>query len=293
MKRHFLFGCDEKMLEPMLVAWGGIYRYRNQAAALVFHWRFMGVSQHLQRKVATWCRKRNITLYAYDLTGKVLRSRVTNARLSEATVLRLLPLQELREQPERILYLDSDIVVQGSLDALFTMSFGRYACAAVDDPSTDLLKRKVPLGLKVGDVYCNTGVILINTRRWMEQQVAERSSRFLFENPEICPYEDQDGLNAVICGNYQELSEFYNRFTLFEGTTTEWIKRWAILHFAGPDKPWIRDKETVRLRGHAIYYWKQALHGLCPVQALFKLVGAMIRDVQDPESRKRALQTLF
>lgn len=266
--RHFLFGCDSNMAEAMGAVWGGIYKHRNRNHPLVFHWRMIGVSPRMQRAARAWCRRRKITLHLYDLTEFRARSSVTNPDLSEATTLRLVPLQQLHEPGERILYIDCDTLILDSLDALFEMPLEAYPCAAMDDPSIGLLERKLGLGLTPDVVYFNAGVLVINTAEWMKQDIAGRAQKFLYENPKRCPYEDQDGLNATIAGNYLPFDEHYNRFSLLEKSTRDWSsRRWALIHFAARPKPWEPGYFHPAHREFTVQYWRAARRGLRPFKA--------------------------
>lgn len=266
--RHFLFGCDHHMVEAMGVTWGGIYQHRNRSRSLVFHWRMIGIPLSMQRAAKAWCRRRGIVLHTYDLTGLRFRSCVTNPNLSEATTLRLVPLQDLREPGECILYLDCDTVVLAPLDSLFEVPLGDCPCAALDDPSIGLLDRKLRLGLSPDVVYFNAGVLVINTTEWIRRNIAERAQKFLYENPERCPYEDQDGLNATIAGDFVPIDEYFNRFSLLEKSTKEWDKgRWAVIHFASRPKPWERTSTRPVHREFAVQYWRAARRGLRPLKA--------------------------
>ena len=258
------------MVEPMVVAWSGIHRTSRQDRPLVFHWRALGIPRRQERRVASWCKDRGIALQIYDLTGIQLRSRVTNEHLTEATTLRLVPIQDLRDVNGRVLYLDSDTVVLAPLDRLFEMPLGDYPCAAMDDPSIGLLDRKLGLGLAPESVYFNAGVLMINTGEWIKQRIAERAQRFLYENPSVCPYEDQDALNATIAGNFVPFDEHFNRFSMLEKSTRGWGSgRWAVIHFAARPKPWHHDKQTMSQREHSAAYWHASLAGLRPVRSLW------------------------
>lgn len=271
--RHFLFGCDHNMVEAMGAVWGGIYQHRNLNHPLVFHWRMIGIPPRRQRAAEAWCRRRGITLHTYDLTGLRVRSCVTNPNLSEATTLRLVPLQQLRDPGERILYLDCDTVVLAPLDPLFELPLGDRPCAALDDPSIGLLERKLGLGLSLDVVYFNAGVLVINTGEWMQRNIAERAQRFLYDNPERCPYEDQDGLNAIIAGDFVPIEEHFNRFSILEKSTLEWeAGRWAVIHFASRPKPWERTLSNSAQREFAVQYWRAARRGFQPLKAQIFLV---------------------
>ena len=235
---------------------------------MVFHWRMIGIPEETRRRVSAWCAARKITLRTYDLTGIRLRSQITNPRLSEATALRLVPLEDLREVGDRVCYLDSDVIVLASLQGLFDLPLDSCPCAAFDDPSIELLPRKQKLGLPPEVVYFNAGILVINSREWMAREISARARAFLYENPAVCPYEDQDALNATIAGDFVPLDERYNRFSMLEKSTAGWSKgRWAIIHFAATPKPWSPFQPSGRHLEQAAFYWFVAMRGLRPSAA--------------------------
>ncbi|MDX2081054.1 MAG: glycosyltransferase [Terrimicrobiaceae bacterium] len=271
VERHFLFGSDVRMVAPMVVCWSGIHRVRESTDHLVFHWRLIGIPAKIRRSVAAWCRARKITLIEYDLTGITLRSQVTNPRLSEATALRLVPVEELKAVGERVCYFDSDVLVLDSLAPLFSVSLGKFPCAALDDPSIELLPRKLKLGLTPDVVYFNAGVLVINTAEWIAADISRRAREFLYGNPTLCPYEDQDALNATIRGNYLPLPERFNRFSMLEKGTNDWKSgRWAVIHFAAIPKPWSNHLPFPHHVDHALFYWRAARGGLSPCGAILR-----------------------
>jgi lipopolysaccharide biosynthesis glycosyltransferase len=265
-RRDFLFGCDQNMVDAMGVVWGGIHKHMPEETDLVFHARLIGVNEKKKREMKSWCRRRKIVLHLYDHTGIKLRSKVVS-HLPDSSWLRLIELQSLVEIPEKLVYLDCDTVILGSLEHLFQIPLGEYPCAACDDPSWGLLPRKLALGMTAEMVYFNSGVMLINTRVWVRDKIAEKAQVFLHENPDVCPYDDQDSLNATLKGNFLPLQDRYNRFALFEQTCRDWEKKFAIIHFAWKDKPWHFHQPYPHYYEFSGLYFEQAKRGFRPIWA--------------------------
>lgn len=82
----------------------------------------------------------------------------------------------------KILYLDSDIIVRRSLHELWDTDVADYALGAVIDyvwgPGKDYVE--LPPGTK----YFNSGVMLINMDYWRRNQLYERGIAFVRNNPE-------------------------------------------------------------------------------------------------------------
>lgn len=137
---------------------------------------------------------------------------------------------------KQCLYLDSDLVVTGSIAELISRDIADYHLAAIENPGFD---RHEELGLTVGAKYFNSGVMLINLERWRRENIQERVIDFSIRNPERVKYADQCGLNAIVDGNWLAVSRNYNfqtRHSVALGAEAKIDP--AIIHFTGSSKPW-------------------------------------------------------
>ena len=165
--------------------------------------------------------------------------------LSIQTFFRLLIPQLLEE--ERVLYLDSDIVVTGSLIPLFEIDFeDNYVLAVKDTFNTYAEETKKKLGMSKESTYFNAGILVINTNKWREDKLMQRIIAFASENPTVISYADQDSINAIIDTKIKLLPLRYNiQFSLLDKSRktseekTE-IKHRCVVHYTGgyPYKPW-------------------------------------------------------
>jgi lipopolysaccharide biosynthesis glycosyltransferase len=170
--------------------------------------------------------------------------------LSRATYARLFFTDFLPASIARAIYLDIDILCRGSLRALWDHDLGPAIvavapdCAIGADIVGDLAaaarmardRHARRLGLPEDGTYFNSGVMLIDVRRWRDAGIAEESLRWTIANPALLQLADQDSLNVVLRDRVSWLDDGWN-----------WLAFWAwrepgndvrIVHFAGPDKPW-------------------------------------------------------
>lgn len=150
---------------------------------------------------------------------------------------------------ERLLYLDTDIIVDRSLKDLYEMDFDGSLIAAVPDNSDGKLSEKqMSIFSKIMDEvsdfhYVNSGVILMNISLLREfytplsfMETAEKLKS------QITAF-DQDLINYMFCGRIKYLpAEKYNLFArLFHNSGYDYSRvkneRTAIIHYTGP-KPW-------------------------------------------------------
>jgi lipopolysaccharide biosynthesis glycosyltransferase len=149
----------------------------------------------------------------------------------------------------RVLYLDADSIVMGSLSELFHMPMSESSVAAVRDyhtpavSSPDGLPDWRELGLDADCSFFNSGVMLVDLLRWkredLEKQVLAHARRY-----QAVSCNDQHALNAALAGQWHELppvwnaTRFWFRAERRINAFTNILDQARIIHFIGPHKPW-------------------------------------------------------
>ena len=164
--------------------------------------------------------------------------------ISRETYYRLLAQEMLPESVERVLYLDVDMIVMGSLEEFYHQDFegkllvacNRYGLGGVDP------KRLEQLTLPRDTIYFNAGTLLYD----LAGQRQQIDPNILYEYPVLfyqqLKYGDQDVLNAVFYG----LTKFadWRIYNCFDSNTTrqrqeDRVRRSCkIFHYNGRGKPW-------------------------------------------------------
>lgn len=161
------------------------------------------------------------------------------------TYLRCFATQALASDYDRILYLDCDVIAdQPDLMDVFSLEMvGNTPLAAVrdvaqlKDPLAPMPEMET-LGIPVFP-YLNSGVLLIDTKRWLEQDVFGRVMQTIRDAPHALHYFDQSALNLTLKGSWTEMSHHWNWMTQ---TKMAGYLRWdkpSLIHFIGPEKPWL------------------------------------------------------
>lgn len=158
----------------------------------------------------------------------------------------------LPESVERILYLDTDIVITGRLDDYYDIDLGNAFLAVNPDMSVlrcGLVQKQEQLFEKhimAGDFcYFNAGVMLINLKLMRQHyNFAGFMEEFLVRK-DLIYVQEQDLLNDLFSGRILYVPE--ERYDLFakvaynEGKGYAWVKEHtSIVHYAG-SKPWTGD----------------------------------------------------
>lgn len=145
----------------------------------------------------------------------------------------------------RVLYLDADMVVVGSIAPLWTADLDGALMGAVDIPGSD--RGVMRLGMRAEDGYFNAGMLIIDLRQWRATRAEETVIEYIQKNPDRVLY-DQDALNACFCHCTSRLDYKWNVIRPFYREPVplplgraeiERIRKEArIIHFNGGSKPW-------------------------------------------------------
>lgn len=171
---------------------------------------------------------------------------------------------DLIPQHNKILYLDADLIVMDDLQKLYNFNIDNYIMGVVQDMNMEVLVKtdcKISSGLnfrqyfmnilkKQNLKYFNAGVLLLNLKKWRENNVLNELLKFCEENNPL-EYQDQDALNAVLENNVIYLDSRYNLFKDFDFYIShqndknrikelkKCFKNPGIIHYIGENKPWV------------------------------------------------------
>lgn len=115
---------------------------------------------------------------------------------------RLLP-----DLDERIIYIDCDTVVEGDISGLVSMDMKDKAIGMVQDSLVSSVKTSV--GIDDGERYYNSGVILIDLKRWKELKCSDRIFKHI-RDVRTYGTVDQDVLNVELHNEIITLPVRYN-----------------------------------------------------------------------------------
>lgn len=150
----------------------------------------------------------------------------------------------------KVLYLDSDVIIRNSLETLWNTDIENYPVAAVFDQLLDAdIETYKRLQYSPVAGYFNAGVILINLDYWRKTDVVKSFLEYADSHYEVLEYNDQDVLNAVFHQQKLLLSPKYNfqnklMYSIpqydcekYGEEVTSAMNDPVIVHFTG-SKPW-------------------------------------------------------
>lgn len=157
----------------------------------------------------------------------------------------------------RVLCIDCDIVVNGSIESIYNLDFKDNYLIAAPSPNEEnnrLINNTCQ--------YVGGGVVIYNVKKIKSDFSVEKIIDGFISNYEKFPYLDQDFLNVFYNGRILKVDIKYNfiiyRNLKISSDSYNEISRNIILHFPGRIKPWNF------YYGNKMYkiYWKYARHTL-------------------------------
>ncbi len=204
--------------------------------------------------------KCNAVLHPINASGFFVNVPLSKQYGKPELYFRLLAPYILPEDLDRVLYLDADIIINGSIEAFYNQDFeGSYAAFIKDrfDFCDEVVAQKKKLGLKEEDVYFNSGVMLINLYLFREKIKLNDIMTFIDERKEDLFYFDQDILNCILLDHKKLCDLIYNfQAYPFESLNLfEIMDNTKVLHYTDLPKPW-----DPNYNGTLDYmYWSNAL----------------------------------
>ena len=203
--------------------------------------------QQIARFVAEH-RNATVEFVCFDLQ-KVKTNLPVSKHITVSAYLRLFVTEFLDPSIEKVVYLDSDIIVRDDIRALWETPLEDAYLAAVPEP----YKAYHP-GFDKDDTYYNSGVLVVNVRKWREDNVLPALLTFTVENAEHLTAHDQDVINNVFrdriasvpaCWNFQpNFADFSAaEMGLSEEEFQELRRAPKIIHYTGSSKPWFYMQE--------------------------------------------------
>lgn len=135
------------------------------------------------------------------------------------------------EDVEKLIYLDVDTLLQDDISKLWNTDLGDYTIAAAQDVGKTVdcswggIANYKDLGLTADTKYFNSGVLVINPKKWRQENITIEVMSALSKYKQYVQLADQYGLNVVFANKWLELDPKWNWFAFQENNNP------SLIHF--------------------------------------------------------------
>ena len=259
---NLLYCIDENYNKQAYISIASILENTSQEINVYIIHKSPTSFQEYRKKLIHSENLNNFSLFEFD-KNKSGFPNVHGSHVSDATYYRLFIDDYLPSEIEYILYVDADIVCKKDIsidlqNEIVKLKNSDFTISA----RTEVPKVKINephwerLNLQ-GQRYFNAGVMLINFKKWRENDLSKKLQHHLEKIKKVIKYWDQDVLNSFFDDKFVELNGYLNwNLFLTPSAKQSFLSdkdrdNMILIHYTGSFKPW-----TVRgiLDKHSIYY---------------------------------------
>ncbi|MBO4556104.1 MAG: glycosyltransferase family 8 protein [Elusimicrobiales bacterium] len=299
---NICLASDDRYVPYMGIAIFSILKSSQPDDSFRFYILDNGISEEGKRQLeslSVLCRPFEIEFVKID-TEKLSNCSFQEKRLTPAIFCRYFIPEYIKE--DKVLYLDCDTMSRSSLAELWNIDLeDNYLAGTLD---YHVMKNGKLDGLFCGGLdlseYINSGVLLINCKKWREDDIPAKMMDLTIKNGSMLKFPDQDIINYVCRGKKKIISHSWNvmgflyKPDLFCGRPDfaeiisqrencrirhfqPWRKNWFMPHKEEylalmAESPWKElipdddDKKTVLKKNIFRYFWK---HPFCLAKPSF------------------------
>ena len=250
------FAIDDQYIPFLAVALKSLIENANKDYKYLIKVLHTNVQEDHMKQIRKY-ENENVNIEFVDLSYYIERVQdklYTRDYYTNTTYFRLF-LPELYPQYDKVLYLDSDIIVLGDISELYNTDMGTNLVAAAPDDIIQYNKvfqvyAELVVGVAKYQNYFNAGVLLMNLDELRKFKFEEKFL-YLLGTVKFSVAQDQDYLNRLCKGRVKLVSHDWDVMPYVnDETKPEDIK---LIHYNFAYKPWHFEDVT-----YNEYFWKYA-----------------------------------
>lgn len=269
---NILYSVNDKFVPQVGAGICSICENNLDIDSILIHVFSIGVSDIHKKQLNDLVNlyNRNICFYEIDDLRRYFNFTFDTKGWNFIVMARLVLDKILPENIDRIIYLDGDTIVRGSLKNLWDIDMGSLVVGGCIEPTVN---RKHLKSLSMNGVpYINAGVLLIDLQKWKQEKTGDCIISFIKMHNGSLFSLDQDAINGALKGkiyyinlkyNYCNTYDYYNYNTLRKLVRpAQYISKQefdlsvenpVVIHYLGEERPW-REGNRHRFRNEFLKY---------------------------------------
>lgn len=211
MKLSVLYGCDDNYAPHTGISMTSLFENNRDIDEITVYLAAMDYSREnidRMRRLASQYNRKLVMLDTEVPKQKIEQSNCGKWNGSIAAWLRFFVLDQIPEDVDRLLWIDSDTIVEKGLGHILQTDMTDKPIAAICDCIS--YRARFYLGFGIDEPYYNSGVILFNMSYIRQRGVLPRMMRHIADNAAGYLTPDQDMMNVFFRGEIIKLPPQYN-----------------------------------------------------------------------------------
>ena len=209
---NILYTCDDNYVWLMGISTISLFENNMDMSDLNVFLLGEKISIENKNMLASIASKYKRSIVVIDTPKIDLPQSLISARWPLSAFTRLYAGQLLPDEIEKVLYLDCDTIICGSIVDLEKISFSNKIILGVKDCIGKAYKENI--GLHGYDLYINAGVLLINLSELRKINIKYKIDKYVNKYEKYINYADQDILNGAFCSYIGSLKPMYDVMTI-------------------------------------------------------------------------------
>lgn len=210
---NFLYACDDKFAWLMGISMLSLFRKNKNNKEITVYLLTDNVSEENKEKLLSIANEYQRKIEFIDVMDFNVPKSVYSTRWPKCVCARLFAGELLPDDVKKIIYLDSDVIVNDDLSELWNIDMKENTVMGVRDCISNAYKKNIGIGKD--ELYLNTGVLLLDLEKMRDMDIRKNINIFMKKYSKVVFFPDQDILNAVFCGKTDYLDVKYNVMSLF------------------------------------------------------------------------------
>jgi len=211
-----------------------------------------------------------------NVDESLLKDAPISGHLTLATYYRILIPLLLPIDIDRVLFLDSDLIVKESVDSFWDSEITNFSHIAIQNMGDNLPFVK-KIGMPFTSKYFNAGILFINLKWWREKDVFSQCIDFISTKLNRITFHDQDVLNGVLVDCWLEYPLKFNAqsYVFFNNSNksefnkeeNDALSSPVIIHYtgSGDSKPWYYNNRHLLKHEYYKYLDKTVFKNSIPI----------------------------
>lgn len=232
------YTCDNNYAEYVTVSIASILKNANKNDNLTFYVISNDITEDRMEKIQKLKYIKDFNVNFISPKEEIFndfKNIKTTEYLPLASFFRL-KIASLIQNEDKIIYLDPDTIIEKSLNDFFNTDITDCFCAGI--PDIGYKKHGKRLGFSPNNKYINSGVLLINLKKWRDDNAEEKFSNNAKQYSSSFILGDQDIINKSFENQILIVNNKWNVQVINFCSRSDYSQKFNILHYTGRQKPW-------------------------------------------------------